>query len=712
MITPDSARESMRRLTARPHHLGSPYDRDNAEWLYGKFKSWGLDASIDTFQVLFPTPRERLVELVAPTKFVATLKEPALKNDPTTSQSAEQLPTYNAYSRDGDVTAPLVYVNYGMPADYERLERMGVSVQGAIVLARYGAGWRGLKPKLAAEHGAVGCLIYSDPQDDGYGAGDTYPKGPYRPKEGVQRGSVKDQPIAAGDPLTPFVGAKPGVHRLPMDSAWGITKIPVLPISPGDAQPLLAALGGPMAPQEWRGGLPLAYHLGSDGTAKVHLKLKFDWKLVPLYDVIGRIPGGDAADEWIVRGNHHDAWVNGAEDPISGLVALLEEARAMGALARQGWKPRRTIVFAAWDGEEQGLLGSTEWAEQHGEELRKHAAVYINTDGNDRGFFGAAGSHTLEQAVNDAARDVTDPETGLSVWKRAQLEQIATGTDSIRREARERPDLRIGALGSGSDFTPFLQHLGIASLNLGFGGEEPGSDGVYHSIYDSFAWYTRFADTGFTYNRALSQVAGTLVMRLAGADVLPFRASTFAETVAGYIGQVKALAATRRDSILERNREVGEGVYTAISDPRQPLVPPARAAEPPFLNFTPLENAGARLRGSALRYEAAYDSLAAGDGASLEKPAARSVSVVMAQLERALLQEDGLPGRPWYRNYVHAPGLYTGYSVKTLPAVREAIEQGSWDAVDTQVTRTAAVLEKAASLIDSAATVLEKARTP
>jgi N-acetylated-alpha-linked acidic dipeptidase len=711
MISPDSAREAMRRLSARPHHLGSPYDRDNAEWLYQKFRAWGLEASIDTFQVLFPTPRERLLELVAPTRFVATLKEPALHNDPTSSQAAEQLPTYNAYSRDGDVTAPLIYVNYGMPADYEQLERIGVSVQGAIVLARYGAGWRGLKPKLAAEHGAVGCLIYSDPQDDGYGAGDTYPQGAFRPKEGVQRGSVKDQPIASGDPLTPFVGAKPGVHRLPLDSAWGITKIPVLPISSGDAQPLLAAMGGPMAPPEWRGGLPLAYHLGGDA-ARVHLKVKFDWKQVPLYDVVGRIPGGDAADEWIVRGNHHDAWVNGAEDPISGLVALLEEARAMGTLARQGWKPRRTIVFAAWDGEEEGLLGSTEWAEQHGEELRQHAAVYINTDGNGRGFLNAAGSHTLEQAVNDAARDVTDPETGLSVWRRAQLQQIATGTDSTRREARDRPDLRIDALGSGSDFTPFLQHLGIASLHLGFGGEDPGSDGVYHSIYDSFAWYTRFSDSGFVYNRALSQVAGTLVMRLAGADVLPFRASGLAETIAGYTGQVKALATARRDSIAERNRQISEGVYTAISDPRQPLVPPARTAEPPFLNFAPLENAGARLRESALRYDAAYDSLAAGDGAGLEKPAARSVSAVMAQLERTLLQEDGLPGRPWYRHYLYAPGLHTGYSVKTLPAVREAIEQSSWAEVDAQVTRTAAVLEKAASLIDSAATSLEKARTP
>ncbi len=711
MISPDSAREAMRRLSARPHHLGSPYDRDNAEWLYQKFRAWGLEASIDTFRVLFPTPRERLVELVAPTRFVATLKEPALRGDPTTSQVAEQLPTYNAYSRDGDVTAPLIYVNYGMPADYEQLERMGVSVQGAIVLARYGAGWRGLKPKVAAQHGAVGCLIYSDPQDDGYGEGDTYPQGAFRPREGVQRGSVKDQPIASGDPLTPFVGAKPGVHRLPMDSAWGITKIPVLPISQGDAQPLLAALGGPMAPAEWRGGLPLAYHLGG-GAARVHLKVKFDWNQVPLYDVVGRIPGGDAADEWIVRGNHHDAWVNGAEDPISGLVALLEEARAMGTLSRQGWKPRRTIVFAAWDGEEQGLLGSTEWAEQHGEELRQHAAVYINTDGNDRGFLNAAGSHTLEQAVNDAARDVTDPETGLSVWKRAQLQQIATGTDSTRREARDRPDLRIDALGSGSDFTPFLQHLGIASLHLGFGGESPGSDGVYHSIYDSFAWYTRFADTGFTYNRALSQVAGTLVMRLAGADVLPFRASALAETVAGYTGQVKSLATARRDSITERNRQLTEGVYTAISDPRQPLVPPTQAAEPPFLNFAPLENAGARLRESALRYDAAYDSLAAGDGASLENPAARSVSAVLAQLERTLLQEDGLPGRPWYRHYLYAPGLYTGYSVKTLPAVREAIEQGSWNDVDTQVTRTAAVIEKAASLIDSATTSLQKARAP
>ena len=396
---------------------------------------------------------------MAPTRFVAALKEPALRSDPTSSQAAEQLPTYNAYSRDGDVTAPLIYVNYGMPADYEQLERIGVSVQGAIVLARYGEGWRGLKPKLAAEHGAVGCLIYSDPQDDGYGAGDTYPQGAFRPKDGVQRGSVKDQPIASGDPLTPFVGAKPGVHRLPMDSAWGITKIPVLPISSGDAQPLLAALGGPMAPPEWRGGLPLAYHLGGDA-ARVHLKVKFDWKQVPLYDVVGRIPGGDAADEWIVRGNHHDAWVNGAEDPISGLVALLEEARAMGTLSRQGWKPRRTIVFAAWDGEGAGVLGSTEWAEQHAEELRQHAAVYINTDGNGRGFLNAAGSHTLEQAVNDAARDVTDPETGLSVWKRAQLQQIATGTRFYRREARDRPDLRIDALGSGSDFTPVPPALG------------------------------------------------------------------------------------------------------------------------------------------------------------------------------------------------------------------------------------------------------------
>src|SRR5438309_1910618 len=455
--SPDNLRSYMQQLSARPHNVGSDYDKQNADWILAKFKEFGLDAHIEQFDVLFPTPKERVVELVdGGPKFTAKLQEPPVSQDPTSSQQNEQLPTYNAYSIDGDVTAPLVYVNYGVPADYEQLERVGVSVKGAIVIARYGGSWRGIKPKVAAEHGAVGCLIYSDPRDDGYRQGDVYPQGPWRPRDGVQRGSVADMPRYPGDPLTPGVGATPGAKRLSLAEAQTITKIPVLPISYGDAQPLLAALRGPMAPDAWRGALPLTYRIGP-GPAKVHLRVKSDWTTKPLYDVIARLPGASAADQWIMRGNHHDAWVNGAQDPIPGLVPLLEEARALGQLAHQGWKPRRTIIYAAWDGEEPGLLGSTEWVEPHGDELRQHGAVYINSDVNSRGYLLAAGSHALQRLVNDVARDIVDPETKLSVWKRAQLREIAEADSADRRrEIRQAADLRIDALGSGSKYSSFL----------------------------------------------------------------------------------------------------------------------------------------------------------------------------------------------------------------------------------------------------------------
>src|SRR6266516_668388 len=494
--SPDSLREYMRHLAARPHHVGSPYDKANAEWILAKFKSFGLDAQIETFDVLFPTPKERVVELVAPTKFVAKLQEPPVVGDPTSSQQAEQLPTYNAYSIDGDVTAPLVYVNYGVPADYEQLERMGISVKGAIVIARYFGSWRGIKPKVAAEHGAVGCIIYSDPRDDGFTQGDVYPQGPWRPKDGVQRGSVMDMPLYPGDPLTPGVGATKDAKRLQVSEAPTITKIPVLPISYGDAQPLLAALRGAMAPQEWRGGLGITYHVGP-GPAKVHLRVKSDWSLKTLYDVIARIPGAAAPDEWVIRGNHHDAWVNGAEDPISGLVAELEEARALGDLYKQGWRPKRTIIYAAWDGEEPGLLGSTEWAEAHADELRQHAVAYLNSDTNGRGYLGVEGSHSLEKLINGVALDIEDPESGVSSWRRVQASRILNGSPEARKDARDREDLRIGALGSGSDYSSFIDHLGIASLNLGYGGEDEG--GIYHSIYDDFYWFTHFSDSAFVY---------------------------------------------------------------------------------------------------------------------------------------------------------------------------------------------------------------------
>jgi len=704
--SPDSLREYMRRLSARPHHVGSPYDHDNAEWILAKFKSFGLDAHIETFDVLFPTPKERAVELLEPTRFRAKLQEPPVPGDPTSSQQAEQLPTYNAYSADGDVTAPLVYVNYGVPADYEQLDRIRVSVKGAIVIARYGASWRGIKPKVAAEHGAVGCLIFSDPRDDGYAQGEVYPQGPWRPMDGVQRGSVMDMPVYPGDPLTPGVGATKDAKRLSLQQAQTITKIPVLPISYADAQPLLAALGGRTAPEGWRGGLGITYHVGP-GPAKVHLRVKSDWGTKTLYDVIARIPGSAEPDVWIIRGNHHDAWVNGAQDPLSGQAPLLEEARAFGTLLREGWTPRRTIIYAAWDGEEPALLGSTEWVEAHADELATRGAVYLNSDSNGRGYLNVGGSHSLERFINEVARDIEDPETKMSVWKRSQARTLADArTADAREEARRRADLRIAALGSGSDFTPFLQHAGIASLNLGYDGE--GGGGVYHSIYDDFKWYTTFDDTSFVYGRALAQTVGTAVMRLADAELLPYEFGDFAETVGGYVRDLQKLLKDKQDEVKERNRQIDDGVYTATDDPREPLAPPVKEEVPPYLGFAPLENALAALSRAADRYEKALADGQRNGGAALARSEARAVNATLVQSERALTSADGLPGRPWYRHRIYAPGLYTGYGVKTMPGVREAIEQKKWKEAEEQIARAAQSLGAETDIINRAAGQLEQ----
>lgn len=706
--SPENLRAYMQRLSARPHHVGSPYDKDNAEWILGKFKGFGLDAHIEEFEVLFPTPKERLVELVdGGPKFTAKLEEPVVRQDPTSDQQSEQLPTYNAYSIDGDVTAPLVYVNYGVPEDYEQLERMGVSVKGKIVIARYYHSWRGIKPKVAAEHGAVGCLIFSDPHEDGFFQGDTFPGGPYRPPDGVQRGSVEDMPLYPGDPLTPGVGATKDAKRLKVEEAPVITKIPVLPISYGDAQPLLVALGGRVAPADWRGGLGITYHVGP-GPATVHLRVKSNWApLKTLHDVIGKIPGSTFPDEWVIRGNHHDAWVNGAEDPTAGQIALLEEARALGELVKSGWKPKRTIIYCAWDGEEPGLLGSTEWAEEHYDELRAHAVAYINSDSNGRGYFNVAGSHTLEKFSNDVARDISDPETKISIWKRDRLREIADArTAEQREEIRKRADLRIPALGSGSDYTAFLQHDGVASLNFGFGGEDGG--GIYHSIYDDFYWFTNFSDKDFVYGRALAQTGSTAVMRLADADLLPFEFADFADTVAMYLKELKALAQKSQDDIRERNREIEEGVFQATNDPRRPLTPPSVEAVPPHLDFAPLENAVDALNRSAAEYHKAAEQVNAKGGA---RPAAFvEVNKLLIESERKLTNREGLPNRPWFKHQLYAPGFSTGYAVKTVPAVREAIELKQWKQADEAIVVVARVLEDEAALISSAARKLADAQ--
>lgn len=699
MPDPARMRENMRLLSARPHHVGSAYGKTNAEWILGQFRSYGWDAHIENFDVLFPTPVERVVELIAPTTYRATLQETAVSGDPTSNQQAEQLPSYNAYSADGDVTGPLVFVNYGIPADYEELERRGISVKGAIVIAKYGGSWRGIKPKVAAEHGAVGCLIYSDPRDDGYAGGDVFPNGPMRPAQGVQRGSVEDMPVYPGDPLTPGVGATKDAKRLAISEAKTITKIPVLPISYGDAQPLLSALGGSIVPEAWRGGLPITYRYGP-GQARVHLRVKSDWSLKTLYDVIAKLPGTTEADQWVIRGNHHDAWVNGAQDPISGLVAELEEARSLGALYKQGWRPKRTIIYAAWDGEEPGLLGSTEWAETHADELRAHAVAYLNSDTNGRGYLGVAGSHSLEKFINGVARDIEDPEAGVSSWKRNQMARIVRGSPESRREARTREDLRIGALGSGSDYSSFIDHLGVPSLNLGYGGEDDG--GIYHSIYDDFYWFTHFSDTAFVYGRALAQTAGTAVLRLANADLLPFAFTNLAETVDGYVKDLQSLRDKRAEQITERNQAIDEDAFRLTSDPRDPVIAPKRQQAAPQLNFAPLLNAVDSLNHASTRYDRAYASAVAAGRASV----AKRVNERLLQAERALTSSEGLKGRPWYTHMLYAPGFYTGYGVKTVPGVREAIEQGQWQEADREIVRAAAALEREASLVSGLADAL------
>ncbi len=690
-------RDWMKRLSARPHHVGSPYGKENAELMAELFRSWGYQTRIEEFKVLLPVPKTRILEMTAPTRYQAKLAEPAIPEDSTSGQTSEQLPVYNAYSIDGDVTGELVYVNYGVPKDYEELERRGIDVKGKIVIARYGGSWRGIKPKVAAERGAVGCIIYSNPEDDGYYWGDVYPKGGFRNEWSAQRGSVVDMPTFSGDPLTPGIGATADAKRLAVKDAPTLTKIPVLPISYGDALPLLKAMSGPMAPEEWRGRLPIPYRLGP-GPAKVRLKLEFDWRMVPAYDVIAVMPGAERPDQWILRGNHHDAWVNGATDPISGMVAVMEEARAIGELAKAGWRPKRTIVFAGWDGEEQGLLGSTEWAETHAAELKQKAVVYINSDSNSRGFLYAGGSHTLETFVNQVARDIMDPEKGVSVADRVMAATVVFGAppDAVQ-EMRASKTFRIFPLGSGSDYTPFFQHLGVASLNIGYGGEE--EYGQYHSIYDSFDHYVRFMDPKFDYGVALAKTGGRMILRFANADVLPFEFDRFTATVGRYADEVQKLADDQRKEAEERNRRLDDNVFSLVDDPTQTWVAPKRLDPVPYLNFSPLQNAVATLKKSA----AAYGKATAGKIPPAEAQA--RLDAILMKMERALTREEGLPRRPWYVHHIYAPGFYTGYGVKTFPGVREAIEQRQWKEAEVQIVILSRVLEGYAKEIDRAAGV-------
>ena len=684
----------IRILSSHPHHVGSPGGKSVADYIFDRFKSWGYDVQLETFYVLFPTPKERLLEMTGPTPYKALLAEPALKEDATSGQTKEQLPTYNCWSPDGDVTAELVFVNYGIPEDYDRLDRMGISVKGKIVLAKYGHSWRGIKPKVAQEHGAIGCIIYSDPKDDGYYEGEMYPKGAFRNEYEVQRGSVMDMPIYPGDPLTPGIGATKDAKRLDRKDVTTILKIPVLPISYHDATPLLKALEGPVAPEEWRGALPFTYHIGP-GKTKVHLKLAFNWDIKPINNVIAKLPGSQWPDEWVIRGNHHDGWVNGAGDPLSGQAAMLEEARAVSELVKTGWKPKRTLLYCAWDGEEPGLLGSTEWVEYHAAELQQKAVVYINSDGNGRGFFDAEGSHALEPFINEVARDVTDPEMKISIGERKRSRELveAAKGNKLKKDLFQKKTFTIGALGSGSDFSPFLQHLGIPSFNLAFGGEDPG--GEYHSIYDSYDDYRRFKDPGFQYGVALAQTAGRTSLRLADAPQLPFDFKSFYKTVNGYAVELITLLDQLRESTSLNNQLLKENHYGYAGDPTVILLPPPAKDEVPYLDFSPLQNALKKLESTTNRLS---DTLAK---STLPEAKQDAVNQALYKAEQQLLSDNGLPRRPWYRHAIYAPGFYTGYGVKTLPGIREAIEQRNWKEAQEQIGVAATVLQKFSDYLDA-----------
>lgn len=651
--TPASAREHLRTLTREPHVAGTPEDYQTALYVRDQLRKFGIAAELKEYQVLLPYPkRPTVLELVAPRRQRLALQEAALPADPSSSH-AKIIPLFNGYSASGDVTAPLVYVNYGLPDDYAALKKIKVDVRGKIVIARYGRSFRGVKAKVAEENGAVGLIIYSDPADDGYAQGDVYPNGPWRPETSAQRGSVLYLFQYPGDPLTPGKPAVTGTTRLKQDDpALNIPRIPVQPISYGDARRLLEPLHGPVRPAGFQGGLPFAYHVGGTEDVRVHLKTEMDFQIRTIWNVIGRIEGAEEKDRWVVLGNHRDAWTFGAVDPNSGTTAMLELARGFGELLKTKWRPRRTIIFGSWDGEEHGLIGSTEWVEENAAELREKAVAYLNMDSAVSGAnFGASSVPTLWKLIRGAARDVRDPKTGKSVYQawqdrtrearpEAELTDAGAGTDTPIAEAR------INALGSGSDYTPFLQHIGITSLDMGFGGDY----GVYHSAYDSFNWMSKFGDPGFVYHVAAAQIWGTLALRLANARALPFDYADYAGELRDFINETQKTAARRKLADDFDARALLDAVKD-LSD---------EAARSQSRRTQLLEEIESRLR--------------AGDKEPRASMPLKRINDSLIAAERALTDERGLRNRAWYRHQIYAPGLYTGYAAQPLPDLRQAID--------------------------------------
>ena len=637
LVSPDSMLHYHRVLTAEPHHAGTEANLKLGRYYGRMLKSFGFDeVRYIRYQVLLPRPVERLVELVAPEKVTLKLAEPPLKADPDTRKPGV-LPPFNAYSADGEVTAEVVYVNYGIPEDYAVLDSLGISVAGKIVLARYGHSWRGIKPRLAAARGALGCLIYSDPADDGYAKGDVLPAGKWRPRYGVQRGSVMDMPLYPGDPQTPGIPSKPGARRIPLNRVQTLQKIPVLPLSYGDALPILRRLGGAVVPKSWRGALPVTYHVGP-GPARVHMKVRQDWSVRPIVNVVGILRGREEPDKLVMAGSHRDAWTFGGRDPVSGAASLLETARALAALVREGNRPKRSIAIVSWDAEEYGLLGSTEYGEEFGPQLQGRVVAYLNRESYTAGRFRAGGVHSLQPFLNELTRSVTLPGTDSTVYQSWLAKAAAKRIDTAAGEKQ----VRLSALGSGSDYTVFLDHLGIPALDFGFSAP----NGIYHSRYDTHWWFTTFGDPGFRFGKSLAELVGRFLLRLANAEVLPFDYACTSETVGRYLSELSGLARKK-------------GVQDS-------------------LNLTDAFRAN-RLMGqtaAVLNHEVARILKLPPDRLRRNRKRLRRLNQQLLDVEQAFLLRGGLPGRPWFRHAIYAPGYYTGYGVKTLPGVREALENG------------------------------------
>lgn len=677
MAVPDAklAGEHLKILTAEPHWASSPEDKKTADYVAAKFKAAGLDTRIDEFRVWLNKPVK--IEITATDANGKQLMSgPTPEHvDPTAyggdpfQDDPRILPAFNGSSPSGDVTADVVYANYGTLADFDRLKQLGVDVKGKIVIVRYGQNFRGVKVYIAQQRGAAGVIIYSDPADDGYARGDKYPRGPFRPDSAVQRGSVQFLPIYSGDPETPGVSSTPDLpesKRVTDPTKMNQPSIPSNPLSYKDAAPILEALDGPATPREWQGGLPFTYHLGGTGAVKVHMHLEQDYQLRTIWDVVGTIEGTDPdqKDDWVVAGNHRDAWVYGAVDPNSGTAAMLETVHGLGELLKQGWKPKRRIVVCSWDAEEEGLIGSTEWAEGHANNLA-HAVAYFNTDVGVSGpNFNASAVPSLKEFVRDVTRQVPSPKGGTvyEQWQRSQSENPRRrgGGNPSMAASTNAEGVRVGDLGSGSDYTPFIQHLGVPSTDIG----SDGPYGVYHSVFDNYNWFIKNADPTFVYEQQQARVFGLEILHMADADVLPYDYRTYGNDVVGYLKEAQQRA----------------------------------SADHLQVDFAQANAAAARFAAAGAR----IGTIQSAPG-TLDAAAKAHLNGALRNAEEALLNEAGLPHRPWYRHTIYAPGEYTGYAAVVIPGVNEGIDAKDAARTNAQLSALSEALNRSSSILESAA---------